>query len=136
VTKPDIAARNLETVRRYLTLVFEPEFVADLYEPDADYYPTRLMPEAGPRHGREEIATFFREWSSGWATLHNEVVEITPVGDDRVLAKVRIIAEGYSSGMKLDGDVYICCWLRHGRFIRVEDHLTEKGARHALGLDE
>ena len=29
---------------------------------------------------------------------------------------------------------YHCCWLRHGRFIRVEDHLTARGALHALGL--
>jgi hypothetical protein len=34
----------------------------------------------------------------------------------------------------LEGDLYHCFWLRHGRFIRVEDHLTAKGALHALGL--
>jgi hypothetical protein len=34
----------------------------------------------------------------------------------------------------LEGDLYQAYWLRHGRFIRVEDHLTAKGALHALGL--
>jgi hypothetical protein len=34
----------------------------------------------------------------------------------------------------LGGDIYHCVWLRHGRFIRVEDHLTAKGALDALGL--
>ena len=38
------------------------------------------------------------------------------------------------SGTALEGDVFHCCRPRHGRFIRVEDHLTERGARDALGL--
>ena len=46
----------------------------------------------------------------------------------------RVSAKGRTSGVPLEGDVYHCCWLRHGRFIRVEDHLTAKGALHALGL--
>jgi hypothetical protein len=37
-------------------------------------------------------------------------------------------------GMGLEGDTYHCFWVRHGRFTRVEDHLTLKGALHALGL--
>jgi hypothetical protein len=37
--------------------------------------------------------------------------------------------------MKLEGAVYHCMWLRHGRFFRVEDHLTLSGALHALGLE-
>ena len=44
------------------------------------------------------------------------------------------MAEGRGSGVPLDDDIYRCFWLRHGRFIRVEDHLTAKGALHALGL--
>ena len=36
--------------------------------------------------------------------------------------------------MKLEGDLYQCLWLRHGRLFRVEDHLTLSGALHALGL--
>jgi hypothetical protein len=42
--------------------------------------------------------------------------------------------EGGTSGAAVEGDVYSCFWLRHGRFIRVEDHMTVKGALHALGL--
>jgi hypothetical protein len=62
------------------------------------------------------------------------VEDATAIADDRVLARGRISAEGTLSGVALEGDLYHCFWLRHGRFIRVEDHLTEKGALHALGL--
>ena len=59
-----------------------------------------------------------------------------PNGDyyDRVLAHGHLYAEGPGSGVALEGDVYHCCWLRHGRLVRVEDHLTEQGALRAIGL--
>jgi hypothetical protein len=34
----------------------------------------------------------------------------------------------------LEGDLYSCFWLRNGRFLRVEGHLTLAGALHALGV--
>jgi hypothetical protein len=57
------------------------------------------------------------------------------VGDDRVLACATLHAEGRGSGMRLEGEIYHCIWLRHERFFRMEDHLTLAGALRALGLD-
>ena len=48
------------------------------------------------------------------------------VGDDRVLVHGEIRAEGRASGVALEGDAYHCFWVRHGRFVRAEDHLTLK----------
>jgi hypothetical protein len=62
------------------------------------------------------------------------IKDVRAIGDDRVFVHARIEAKGRASGAKLEGDIYHCCWLRHGRFIRVEDHLTSKGAVHALGF--
>lgn len=70
---------------------------------------------------------------SAWDSYDYEIVDATAVGDDRVFLHGRIKAEGRVSGASLEGDIYHCCWLRHGRFIRIEDHLTKKGALEALG---
>jgi hypothetical protein len=56
------------------------------------------------------------------------------VADDRVLAHATGRGEGRESGVKLDGDLYHCFWLRQGRILRAEDHLMLAGALHALGL--
>jgi hypothetical protein len=42
--------------------------------------------------------------------------------------------EGVESGLNLEGEAYHCFWLRNGRLLRAEDHLTLTGALHALGL--
>jgi hypothetical protein len=108
--------------------------VADFFDPDADYYPVRKFPEARPCHGLEEIVRFRADYRDAWDRFELVVKQLIPVGDDRVLVHSTIRAEGRESGAKLDGDLYMCVWLRHRRFLRLEDHLTLKGALRALGL--
>lgn len=132
--------RNLEAVRRWLAGTASPEgsreTVRELFEPEADYYPIRKWPEATPRHGHDEIERFFAEFWEGWRTWESKLEEVVPVGEVRVFARNHVSATGYESGLSLEGHVFHVFWLRHGRFLRVEDHLTELGARRALGLDD
>jgi SnoaL-like domain len=130
---------NVEIVRRWLEeLPQDPEpfpaWAAGLWESDGDYYPVRSFPEARPCHGREEIVRFFAEFIPAWSEYRYVVKDARAIGDDRVFAHGEIHAAGRASGVALEGDTYHCCWLRHGRFLRVEDHLTAKGALHALGF--
>jgi hypothetical protein len=136
-----MSEENVEIVRRYyeespeaLTSEEFPAWVAGFWEPDGDYYPVRGFPEARPCHGHEEIVGFLTELRAAWEGYGYLVRDTRSVGDDRVIVHGRMHTEGRASGATLEGDIYHCCWLRHGRFIRVEDHLTAKGALHALGL--
>jgi hypothetical protein len=112
------------------------ERIDDFWEPDGDYYPVRRFPEARPCHGSEEITAFLRDFLQAWGGFAVDVKSITAIADDRVLARVKLVAEGRGSALNMEGDVFICCWLRHGRIFRQEDHLTLDGARQALGLSD
>jgi SnoaL-like domain len=90
--------------------------------------------EARPCHGRDEIVAFLAEYRAAWDAYRYEIKDVRAIADDRVLVLGHVSAEGRASGMPVEGDLNHCCWLRHGRFIRVEDHLTLRGALHALGL--
>jgi hypothetical protein len=134
-----VSADNVETVRRYYAALAAnddaPALTAEFWDPDADYYPVRKFPEARPCHGREEVSSFLAGYLEAFAVYEWGVVDLIPVGDDRVLGFGTVRAEGRGSGVELEGGLYQCFWLRHGRFFRVEDHLTLKGALRALGLD-
>jgi hypothetical protein len=108
--------------------------VARFWEADGDWYPVRKFPEVRPCHGREEIVALLAEIRAAWDAYRYVVKDARAIGDDRVLVQGRMLTQGRASGVALEGDLYHCCWLRHGRFIRVEDHLTAKGALYALGL--
>jgi hypothetical protein len=135
-----MSRENVEVVRGWLAAMSAGPgealaAVAESFDADIDYYPVRKWPEAQPCHGLEEYSQFlartFDAFSrSGWA-IH----ELIEIGDDRVFVRVNMRIEGRGSGLNLEGDLYFCFWLRHGRFFRVEDHLTLSGALHALGLE-
>jgi SnoaL-like domain len=135
-----VSAENVEVARRWLaTLSASPEeiraAVAELWETDADYYPVRKWPEARPCHGLEEISQFLVRFGDAFSRSEWAIRELIAVGDDRVLACLNLRAEGRGSGIRLEGDVYHCFWVRHGRFFHVEDHLTLSGALHAFGFE-
>jgi ketosteroid isomerase-like protein len=137
-----MSQENVEVVRSYVETFSSADltpsdwsrFVADFLDPDADYYPARKFPEARPCHGVEQILRFRADYRDAWDGFEVVVKKMIPVGDDRVLVHSTIRAEGRESGAKLDGDFYMCMWLRHGRIFRCEDHLTPQGALRALGL--
>jgi hypothetical protein len=106
-----------------------------LADADLDFYPVGKFPEADPCHGRDEFSRFIARFQDSYARSEWEVLRVVEVGDDRVLVEANLQAEGRGSGMKLEGEVYICFWLRHGRFFRIENHVTLRRALYAFGLE-
>jgi SnoaL-like domain len=148
-TEGAMSQQNVEVVRRYFEGTggplegesrwsdvkdYYPALAAEFWESDGDYYPVRKFPEARPCHGRDEIVALLVEIRSAWEGYRFEVKDAIAISDDRVLIRGHMWTEGRASGLALEGDIYHCCWLRHGRFIRVEDHLTARVALRALGL--
>jgi hypothetical protein len=135
-----MSQENVEVVRRWFAALSAGlnellAAVSDFWDPTGDYYPVRKWPEARPCHGREELSHFLIEFGEGFFRSDWSIRWLIPVGDDRVVACVNLRAEGRGSGINLEGEIYHCFWLRHGRFFRAEDHLTLSGALHALGVE-
>jgi len=136
-----VPRNNAQIVRRWVeglsTLTPEElgRHVAEYCDPDVDYYPARKFAEVQPCHGVEAVSRFLIGYADAWINLSYAIRDVDEIGDDRVLAQMTIRAEGRESGMRLEGDVYVCVWLRRGRVFRQEDHLTVPGALRALGLE-
>lgn len=135
-----MAQQNLEVAANWLLRALQsPQdaqaAVAEFWDPDGDYYPVRKFPESRPCHGLSEIAGFLVQFHEAWSHLEWEMQEVIEIGEDRVLVCGVMRGEGHVSGMNLGGDVFVCMWLRNGRLLRVEDHLTLSGALHAFGLE-
>jgi hypothetical protein len=135
-----MSRENVEAVRRALErFPQDPDqlrsWLADFWEPDADYYPVRKWPESRPCHGIEEVERFLSRFLGAWERWEFQAVQFTAVGPTCVLAQARVAAEGRDSGLALDGDLYQCSWMRRRRYLRVEDHLTFEGAITALDVD-
>jgi ketosteroid isomerase-like protein len=131
-----IVQRFLETVNEYrVRRSAWDETLGRLYDPDVDYYPVRKFPDSKPCHGVDEMRAYYDSYWEAWETFDFDVLDLEAVGDDRVLAHMRLSGSGRGSGMEMAGDLYAGYWVRNGRIFRHEDHLTEAGARRGLGLE-
>jgi hypothetical protein len=134
--------QNVESIRRWIDQFADattPEaakaVVSEFWDTDADYYPVRKFPDAQPRHGLEQIAAFFVTWRGAWDAFEFSAIEIVPIDDVRFFVHTLLKAHGQETQAPVDGDLYFSLWMRSGRFLRWEDHLTEAGARRGLGID-
>ena len=135
-----MSQENVEIVRRWFAPMGEGAeellaAVSEFCDAAVDYYPVGKWPEARPCHSREELSRFLVQFGEAFSHSEWAVRWLIAIGDDRVLACANLRAQGRGSGINLEDDIYHCFWLRHGRFFRVEDHLTLSGALHALGLE-
>jgi hypothetical protein len=138
------AERNLEVVRRWLSPSREHHFseaefhdrIQELWDPEATYHPSPKLASAEPSVGREAIEAWYQQWFEGFERWRFELLLLEPLPGDRVLAHTRVRGKGRASGAEVDAEIFFSIWMRHGRFLRLEDHLTERGARRALGLEE
>lgn len=135
-----MSGENVDVVRRALEeFPQRPEELADwlpqFWEPDADYYPVGKWLESRPCHGIAEIERFMAQFISAWDRWQLNSVRIAAIGPTCVLSLSNVVAEGRGSGLSLNGDLFQCSWLRRGRYLRVEDHLTWEGAARAFGLE-
>ena len=131
-----MSQENVAVVRRIYRAVNDGDFdqMLTYWEARGEYYPVQKFPEAQPCHGAEAIRRFFVEFGLGVDLVEFRIDGVTPVGDDRVLVRLRLSYVGKTSGVKVGGELFHCFWLRHGRVFRQEDHLTLSGALRALGL--
>jgi hypothetical protein len=128
---------NLKAVRAWLSWpgAEDPDRVIEgAFDERCDYYPARRFAEAEPCHGRTAVIAYAREFWQAWETWEMTVADVETIDAVRVLAQLQIRAVGRGSGVELDGALFQCFWFRNSRILRLEDHLTEAGARKALGL--
>jgi hypothetical protein len=132
--------QNIELVRRYvqdrrrLSPEAIPEWIQEFWDPDGSFDPVRRFPEARRCHGWAEIARFMRDFRAAYDHLELEIKDLFQVVPDGVLAHLVLSAEGRTSGVSLRGDLYSCCWVRDGKLIREEHHLTMSGALSSFGV--
>jgi ketosteroid isomerase-like protein len=111
------------------------QYAEEFWEPDGDYYPAKGFPDARPCHGHAELSRYLADYLRAWDRFEFAINRLIAAGDDHVLSHVTVRAEGRKSGLRLNGDLYQCVWLRNGRVLRQEDHLTLQGAIRGLGLE-
>ncbi len=128
---------NLDVARRWLDWgahqLVDDHFM-ELLDERCDYYPARQVAGATPCHGVEEVRRWLTQFRDAWDIWEVRVLDVEALPGDRVIAQTHVRGIGKGSGLDIDGDIFHVFWMRHGRILRLEDYLSERAARRALGL--
>ena len=89
----------------------------------------------GPR-GQQALVELFSRLREAFGDYRVELLELTDLGDGRVLAMIRTSGTGRGSQIEMDGDVGEVFVLRDGFAVRADVYPSPADARRAVGLQE
>jgi ketosteroid isomerase-like protein len=131
-----MSQENVEIVRRLYQAMDErdPEAVAELAHPDAEWIPDRRVGE-GPIRGRENIIRFFTDRAEMFGEFRTETERFWDK-EDRVLVFLHVTGSGQASGAGFEIRIAHLWTVHDGVVVRGEGYGDRSEALKAAGLRE
>jgi uncharacterized protein len=131
-----MSEENLELIRRLYRAMDarDVEAAAELADPALEWIPDRRVGE-GPVRGREQVIRFFEDRAAMFGEIRTEIERLWDSGD-KVLAFIRLMGVGRSSGAGFDVRIAHLWTISDGRVIRGEGYGDRDEALEAAGVSE
>ena len=88
----------------------------------------------GTFHGRDGFIEAWRDFVSTFRTLRQEILDMSEVKPDVVLAETRQVGTTATAGVQIENNPAAIFRFGDGRLEQAEFHLDREGARKAAGL--
>jgi ketosteroid isomerase-like protein len=134
-----MSQENVEVVRRMYELWNRGEFDAavEMLDQDVVWNAYVHLPDSGTRHGAGEVQQWAGEFLEAWGEIQVQIERLEEVGDDTVLALVRMTGRGRGSGAAVESGVDGHVWTIHdGKVTAVRMYQGAQDALEAAGLRE
>ena len=105
--------------------------------PEIEWQTLAAFPDAGSYRGPDAVLEFFQTWRDSFRGFQLRLEDCVPLGDDQVLARLRVGGEGAGSGVQVESPAFFqILEYRDGQLIRARMFQTESEALEAAGLSE
>jgi ketosteroid isomerase-like protein len=125
---------NLAIARRAFEEIRSGEYEGGAWDPDVEVVnaagwviETAYRGHAGLRRWWEDLAEAFGDFSI-------ELEDVLEVDEERVLSTQRFVGRFRASDIPFDGPWASILWIRDGKVVRAEGHLSKRRAMRAAGL--
>jgi ketosteroid isomerase-like protein len=129
-----MSQENVEAMRRWEEATSGGDYEAAFAEvdPEVEIDDTDIPESTGIDSFHEWLA----RWDASWKSWRIEKLELLPSGDDKVLARFRMIVTGRESGIELGRDDAVLGEFRDGKIVRLGYYNDQHKALEAAGLSE
>jgi ketosteroid isomerase-like protein len=133
-----MSQENVDKVRAAIDAMNRGEFAGALeVHPDVEWQTLDVFPDVGTYRGPEAVLEFFQSWRETFQGFALHLENCIPVGDQDVLATLRVSGEGAESGAQVESPTFVqLLEFRNGLLIRSRMFQTEAEALEAAGLRE
>ena len=107
----------------------DPDGFRDTLHPDIVWFP--FEDNHMPSHGIEGALRIREHWLDSWEDMKAEVEEVVG-GPDNVVASVHVVAQGKSSGVRVDVRLHFHFKARDDKIVYVYEHEERTAALEAL----
>ena len=110
-------------LRRALELWNEGDLGArwiELHDPEVEVTAPEGWPEGTVEPGIEAWRLQAERLRDSWEKARAEIDEIRPIGEDRVLARIRYLTEGAAPGISFETPMAVVAFLKGGRIARMQ----------------
>ena len=129
-----MAQENVETVRRLFELWTEGKLDSwmEPFDPDVVVHAPEGWPEGTVTYGVDAWLQQAERLRDTWAHASAEVEDIRPVGDDRVIARIRYVTHGKDPGMAFDTPMSVAVLFADGKITRMRYFWDHQAAVDAV----
>jgi ketosteroid isomerase-like protein len=129
-----VADSNIDVVRRLFGDYADGGVEAVLQAADESIVieiPPELSAEPDTYRGHDGVRRYFAGFEGMIEDVRYEALELTAVGEDVVLAHIRLSGRGLSSGLDVDMEAFVVHELAGGRITRIRVYADLESARRA-----
>lgn len=105
-------------------------------DPKIEFSELPQAPEHTLRSGYEEVREWASQFEEVWDELHAEIVELTEVDAERLIAVLQLRARASGSGIKLEQTSGNLFTIHNGTVVRWEVYPSKDAALRAAGLSQ
>ena len=129
-----MAGENLEIARRAFEELLSRDYEGGVWDPEVEVSNAAGWVIETDYHGHEGLRQWWDDLAEAFDDFGLELEGMEEIDEERVLTTQRFVGHFRATGLPFDGPWASILWIRNGRIVRAEGHLSKRRAVRAAGL--
>ena len=129
-----MAGENLDIVRRAFEELLRGDYEGGVWDPGVEVSNAAGWVIETDYRGHEGLRRWWHDLAEAFGDFTLELEEMMEIDHERVLTTQRFVGHFRATEIEFDGPWASILWIRDGRIVRAEGHLSKRRAMRAAGL--
>jgi ketosteroid isomerase-like protein len=129
-----LSGANLDVAYRAFQELRRKQFEGGVWDPDVEVINAAGWVIETTYRGHSGLRRWWEDLAEAFGDFDLELDDVLEVDDERVLTTQRFVGRFRTTDIPFDGSWASILWIRDGKIVRAEGHLSKRRAMRAAGL--